>query len=150
MLRCSWLPCLGADVGAATRGELELVASANPLLHLAGAADYLLEYPYGCTEQRASALIPWLLYDDLAPFCPKMAKTRPEEVKKVVQKIISELLPRQCEDGGLAFWGGWNQSSLWATAHAGYVLKLAQEKGYEVRFYFLDLLGKLQNFFFRK
>ena len=123
---------LGVDVGAATRGELELVASANPLLHLAGAADYLLEYPYGCTEQRASALIPWLLYDDLAPFCPKMAKTRPEEVKKVVQKIISELLPRQCEDGGLAFWGGWNQSSLWATAHAGYVLKLAQEKGYDV------------------
>jgi len=27
---------------------------------------------------------------------------------------------------------------------------LKQEKGYEVRFYFLDLLGKLQNFFFRK
>ena len=28
--------------------------------------------------------------------------------------------------------------------------QLPQEKGYEVRFYFLDLLGKLQNFFFRK
>ncbi len=27
---------------------------------------------------------------------------------------------------------------------------LKQEKGYEVRFYFLDLLGKLQNFFFGK
>ena len=123
---------LGSEVGAATRGELELVASANPLLHLAGAADYLLAYPYGCTEQRASALIPWLLYDELAPFCPQMAKTRPEEVKKVVEKAIADLLPRQCEDGGLSFWGGWNRSCLWATAHAGYVLKLAQEKGYEV------------------
>ncbi len=123
---------LGSEVGAATRGELELVASANPLLHLAGAADYLLAYPYGCTEQRASALIPWLLYDELAPFCPQMAKTRPDEVKKVVEKAIADLLPRQCEDGGLSFWGGWNRSCLWATAHAGYVLKLAQEKGYEV------------------
>ncbi len=123
---------LGSEVGAATRGELELVVSANPLLHLAGAADYLLEYPYGCTEQRASALIPWLLYDELAPFCPKLAKTRSEEVKKVVEKAIADLLPRQCEDGGLSFWGGWNHSCLWATAHAGYVLKLAQEKGYEV------------------
>ena len=123
---------LGSEVGCATRGELELVASANPLLHLAGAADYLLAYPYGCTEQRASALIPWLLYDELAPFCPKLAKTRPEEVKKVVEKAIADLLPRQCEDGGLSFWGGWNHSCLWATAHAGYVLKLAQEKGHEV------------------
>lgn len=123
---------LGSEVGTATRGELELVASANPLLHLAGAADYLLEYPYGCTEQRASALIPWLLYEELAPFCPKLAQTRPEEVKKVVEKAIADLLPRQCEDGGLSFWGGWNHSCLWATAHAGYVLKLAQEKGYEV------------------
>ena len=123
---------LGSEVGCATRGELELVASANPLLHLAGAADYLLAYPYGCTEQRASALIPWLLYDELAPFCLQMAKTRPDEVKKVVEKAIADLLPRQCEDGGLSFWGGWNHSCLWATAHAGYVLKLAQEKGYEV------------------
>lgn len=123
---------LGAEVGRSTRGELELVASANPLLHLAGSADFLLQYPYGCTEQRASALIPWLLYEHLSPFCPHMAQTRPEEVKKVVQEVIGELLPRQCSDGGLAFWGGWHQSSLWATAHAGYVLKLAQEQGYEV------------------
>ncbi|MBR5195615.1 MAG: hypothetical protein IKW48_05675 [Akkermansia sp.] len=123
---------LGSDVATAARGEMELVASANPLLHLAGAADYLLEYPYGCTEQRASALIPWLLYEHLAPFCPKMAQTRPEEVEKVVKKVIEELLPRQCEDGGLSFWGGWNKSCLWATAHAGYVLKLAQEQGFEV------------------
>ncbi|MBE6415246.1 MAG: hypothetical protein E7032_01775 [Akkermansiaceae bacterium] len=122
----------GDEVGSATRGELVLVASANPLLHLAGAADFLLEYPYGCTEQRASALIPWLLYEHLAPFCPKMAQTPPEEVKKVVQKVLDELLPRQCEDGGLSYWGGWHHSSLWATAHAGYVLKLAQEMGYEV------------------
>ncbi len=131
---------LGSEVATATRGEMGLVASANPLLHLAGAADYLLEYPYGCTEQRASALIPWLLYDHLAPFCPKMAQTRPEEVKKVVQKAIEDLLPRQCEDGGLSFWGGWNHSSLWATAHAGYVLKLAQEQGFEVPQEALDKL----------
>lgn len=123
---------LGSDAGTATRGELELVASANPLLHLAGVADFLLEYPYGCTEQRASALIPWLLYEHLAPFCPKMAQTRPDVVRKVVQKAIADLLPRQCADGGLAYWGGWNHSSLWATAHAGYVLKLAQEMGYDL------------------
>ena len=122
----------GADVAAARRGELELVASANPLLHLAGAADFLLEYPYGCTEQRASGLIPWLLYDELAPFCPQLAKTRREDVKKIVQAAIADLLPRQCEDGGLSFWGGWNHSCLWATAHAGYVLKLAQEQGFDV------------------
>ena len=29
-------------------------------------------------------------------------------------------------------------------------VEAVKEKGYEVRFYFWDLLGKLQNFFFRK
>ncbi len=123
---------MGSEVGAATHGEIGLVASANPLLLMSGAADFLLQYPYGCTEQRASALIPWLLYEHLAPFCPKMAQVRPEEVKQVVHKTIAELLARQCKDGGLAYWGGKGESSLWATAHAGYVFKLAQEQGYEV------------------
>ena len=131
---------LGDAVGVASRGRLELVASANPLLHLAGAADFLLEYPYGCTEQRASALIPWLLYDQLAPFCPGMARVSPEEARKVVQESIAELLRRQCQDGGLSYWGGWEHSSLWATAHAAYVLKLAREQGYEVPEESLDRL----------
>ena len=124
---------LGADVAAANRGRMELVVSANPLLHLSGAADFLLSYPYGCTEQRASALIPWLLYDHLAPFCPLMARTRPEDVKSTVNEIIGEILQRQCEDGGLAYWAGHRQSCLWASAHAAYVLKLAQEQGYDVQ-----------------
>ena len=132
----------GADVATAQRGELELVVSANPVLHLAGAADFLLEYPYGCTEQCASGLIPWLLYDELAPFCPLLAKTRREDVAKIVQSVIGDLLPRQCEDGGLSFWGGWNRSCLWATAHAGYVLKLAQEQGFDVPQEALDKLHR--------
>ena len=123
---------LGTDVASATRGRVELQVSANPLLHLAGAADFLLTYPYGCTEQRASALIPWLLYDHLAPFCPLMAGTSPEEVKNTVKEIIAELLNRQCKDGGLAYWAGQRESCLWASAHAACVLKLAQEQGYEV------------------
>lgn len=123
---------MGPEVGSATRGEIELVASANPLLHLSGAAEFLLQYPYGCTEQRASALIPWLLYEHLAPFCPQMLQTSPEDVKRVVQETIAELLARQCQDGGLAYWSEDKESSLWATAHAGYVFKLAQEQGYEV------------------
>ncbi|MEE1265980.1 MAG: MG2 domain-containing protein, partial [Akkermansia sp.] len=123
---------MGSDVAAASRGQMQLVASANPLLHLAGAADFLLAYPYGCTEQRASALIPWLLYQHLAPFCPLMAQTPAEEVKETVEEMVREILSRQCQDGGLSYWGGRRESCLWASAHAAYVLKLAQEQGYNV------------------
>ncbi|MBQ5666435.1 MAG: hypothetical protein IIV41_11320 [Akkermansia sp.] len=125
-------PLMGSDVAAASRGQMQLVASANPLLHLAGAADFLLAYPYGCTEQRASALIPWLLYQHLAPFCPLMAQTPAEEVKETVEEMVQEILSRQCEDGGLSYWGGRRESCLWASAHAAYVLKLAQEQGFNV------------------
>ena len=123
---------MGSEVAAASRGQMQLVASANPLLHLAGAADFLLAYPYGCTEQRASALIPWLLYQHLAPFCPLMAQTPAEEVKETVEEMVREILSRQCQDGGLSYWGGRRESCLWASAHAAYVLKLAQEQGYNV------------------
>ncbi len=123
---------LEESVAPATRGEMQLVASTNPLLHLAGAVDFLLVYPYGCTEQRASALIPWLLYEHLSPVCPRVAELGEEKVRATVNKAVREILQRQCGDGGLAYWDGQKESCLWASAHAACVLHLARKLGWEV------------------
>lgn len=118
------------EVGTSTRSEVEITASANPLLHMAGCADFLLEYPYGCTEQKASALLPWLMYDRLAPFCPKLAKATREQAKSHVQKALAEIWARQCEDGGLGYWSRGKAGSPWASAYAAVVLQTAQKAGY--------------------
>ncbi len=123
-------------VGTATRGEVELRCSTSPLIHLSGSLDYLLGYPYGCTEQKASTLLPWILHEQLAPFCPQMARTSVAEAKSAVARNIGQILARQQEDGGLSYWstpkGTAAQSSPWASAYAGLVLTLAQEQGFDV------------------
>jgi len=118
------------EVGTSARSEVEITASANPLLHMAGCADFLLEYPYGCTEQKASALLPWLMYDRLAPFCPKLAKATREQAKEHVQKALAEIWARQCKDGGLGYWCAGEAGSPWASAYAAVVLQTAQKAGY--------------------
>ncbi|MBR3943784.1 MAG: hypothetical protein IKK15_01655, partial [Akkermansia sp.] len=75
-----------AELAQSTRARVLVELSASPLLHLQGCVDYLLDTSYGCTEQRASALLPWLLYDELAPFCPRLAALSREEAGKHVDK----------------------------------------------------------------
>lgn len=120
------------EVAQSTRAELQVLVSSSPLLHLQGCMDFLLTYPYGCTEQRASALMPWLLYDELAPFCPKLASTPREKVRDVVQREIATLFARQCNDGGLGYWSKDAGGCGWASCYAAMVLTVAQERGFEV------------------
>ena len=132
-----------SEVAEATRSEVQIQVSASPLLHLRGVADFLLEYPYGCTEQRASALLPWLLYDELAPFCPLLASTPREKVKNVVEREINALFARQCKDGGLGYWSAGNEGCAWASAYAAMALTIASERGYAVP---LDKMKRLMRF----
>lgn len=129
---CRPAALLSPELATSTRGELVAELSANPLLHLAGCADFVLEYPYGCTEQISSALLPWILHARLAPVCPQVAACSAEEAEKRVEKSIDELLDRQCSDGGLAYWPCCGESCYWASAHAALVLTLAKEQGFRV------------------
>ncbi|MBQ2814041.1 MAG: hypothetical protein IJE66_03415 [Akkermansia sp.] len=119
-----------SELAQSTRSEAELYLSSSPLLHLRGCLDFLLTYPYGCTEQKASALMPRLLYDELSPFCPKLAATPREEVTKEVEREIRALFARQCEDGGLGYWKAGENGCGWASAYAAMVLTVASERGY--------------------
>ncbi len=138
---------LAPEVAGATRGELTVACSTSPLIHLAGSVDFLLSYPYGCTEQRAGALLPWLFYEQLAPFCPQMALSGAEGARQVVTRSIEQILARQQEDGGLSYWkvpsGQSAASCTWASAYAALVLTLAQEQGFEVD---AQALERLRNY----
>ncbi len=138
---------LAPEVAEATRGELCVSYSTSPLIHLSGSLDFLLGYPYGCTEQRASTLLPWLFYEQLAPFCPQMSATGAQKARDTVQRSIKHILERQQEDGGLSYWkpspGRKAASSSWASAYAALVLTIAQEQGFEVP---QDAMDKLRSY----
>lgn len=124
---------LAQELASAPGCRLELLVSANPLLHLQGGVDFLLNQPeLPVLEYRASALLPWLLYDRLAPLCPQMAQTPPERVKATIARSIEKLLKYQNEDGGLPFWQSRGASNPWVSAHVAMVLRLAEERGHAV------------------
>ncbi len=123
---------ISKELAGAEGCEMELLVSANPLLHLQGGVDFLLENPGGHLEYTASALLPWLMYERLAPLCPRMAQTPASRVKQVVQESIAGILRRQNADGGFGFWTGSDESNLWVSAHAAMVLRLAEERGYDL------------------
>lgn len=136
---------LAAELAQAPGCKLELQVSANPLLHLQGAVDFLLETPHGHAEYAASALLPWLMYDRLAPLCPRMAQTPSASVSRIIQEIIQNLLRHQQPDGGLSFWPGVDESSLWTSAHVAMVLRMAEERGHELPWpKWYKLLGYLE------
>ncbi len=118
------------ELANSPRSNTEIELSANPLLHLSACMDFMLNYPYGCTEQTASALLPWMFHQRLAPFSPSMAAHDAAAVHKLINKSIEILFSRQQTDGGLSYWGTAKDSCLWASAHAALVLTIAEEQGY--------------------
>ena len=95
-------------------------------------ARYLVEYPYGCAEQKGSRALALLLAADLgdAFTLPGMdtAKMRP-----AVQQTLKELERFQCSSGGFAYWPGECQSvSPYLTAYLLHVFKSRADLKYDV------------------
>ena len=133
--------CLDKDDGKVTIADFvsegmaentQAEVSAHPLSHMSSISDFLLSYPYGCAEQTASALLPWLLHRQLSPFVPEMKAYSPEEVQRTVDSSIRKLLKHQQEDGGLSYWRTQSDSRLWCSAYAALVLQIAAEQGFSV------------------
>jgi uncharacterized protein YfaS (alpha-2-macroglobulin family) len=103
--------------------ELELMRSSAGALR--AALPYLLEFPYGCTEQTMSRFLPALSAKTVTG--PEMKK----EAARAVAGGISRLAQLQHEDGG---WGWWeqDQSDVWMTAWVMEGLAEAKKLGEEL------------------
>jgi uncharacterized protein YfaS (alpha-2-macroglobulin family) len=113
-------------------GGLHVEMASTALVGLGEGARYLVEYPYGCAEQRGSRALAMLLAADLgdAFSLPGMdtAKMRP-----TVQQTLKELEKFQCPSGGFAYWPGacWS-SSPYLTSYLLHVFKVATDLKYTV------------------
>ncbi|MCA1648989.1 MAG: hypothetical protein LC753_01535 [Acidobacteria bacterium] len=120
------------DVVVPGYGGLHVEMSSTAMVGLGEGARYLVEYPYGCAEQRASRGLALLLAADLgdAFALPGMdtAKMRP-----AVQQTLKELERYQCSSGGFAYWPGNCQSvSPYLTSYILHVFKVAADLKYDV------------------
>jgi uncharacterized protein YfaS (alpha-2-macroglobulin family) len=113
-------------------GGLRLEMSSTAMVGLGEGARYLVEYPYGCAEQKGSRALAMLLAADLgdAFTLPGMdtAKMRP-----AVQQTLQELELFQCANGGFTYWAGQCQfTSAYLTSYLLHVFKVASDLKYDV------------------
>jgi hypothetical protein len=114
-------------------GGLHVELSSTALVGLGEGARYLVEYPYGCAEQRASAGLALLLAADLGDAF-RLPGIEPARLKAVAGETLKELEAFQCaESGGFAFWKGECRSvSPYLTSYVLHVLQRGAKMGHPV------------------
>src|SRR3954464_1946814 len=119
-------------------GGLRVDLASTALVGLGEGARYLVEYPYGCAEQRGSRALALLLSADLGEAF-KLPGIEAKEIRPVVQTSLKELERFQCDSGGFAYWpGACSSTSPYLTSYLLHVFKVAGDLKYTVDKRMLD------------
>jgi uncharacterized protein YfaS (alpha-2-macroglobulin family) len=113
-------------------GGLEWELSSTAMVGLGEGARYLLDYPYGCAEQRASSALALLLAADLGDAF-RLPGIEPAKLQGTVRSTLAELPDFQRGDGGFGYWKGDGESSPYLTAWVLHVLERAKKLQYEIK-----------------
>jgi alpha-2-macroglobulin len=110
-------------------GGVEVRLASTALVGLATEFEALVEYPYACTEQLASRLLPLVPLRELAR---DFGFAAPPNAGAVIERTVGDILARQRDDGGFGMWPDSRESSLWVSPYALWTLHLAAERGVKV------------------
>ncbi len=83
--------------------RLQATLSTSPLVGAAAGCDFLFRYPYGCLEQTASTLLPWLFREQLERALD-IRFPEGRERSKVIAEGVRSLMSRRRADGHFAYW----------------------------------------------
>ena len=112
-------------------GQVNVNVANTRVIEMRESLRQLLHYPYGCVEQTTSSLLPWLTVRDLRATLPELAKSD-AEITEVVNRGVNLLLSMQTSSGGLSYWPGGREPTLWGSAYGGLALALAQKQKFAV------------------
>ncbi len=117
----------------ARAGSPELLVTVSPtvLASLEAGIDALLEYPYGCAEQKTSRLVPMVVLGDLIRDLG-IGKLADEAHRRRLHGTIAEHEKHQNGDGGFGLWVE-SDSDGFITAYVLFGMLVAREHGYRVK-----------------
>lgn len=107
--------------------ESSLSATPNPLARLRKALDYVIGYPYGCVEQTTSRCLPLFLLGQAAANAGNELDA--QQFQQFIQAGIDRLLAMQTRNGGLGYWPGATESSIYGSIYGAHFLALARQDG---------------------
>ena len=113
-------------------GGLNLELASTALVGLSEGARYLVEYPYGCAEQRSSKARALMLAADLGEAF-SLSEMTPAQMRPAAQQTLAEIERFQCENGGFSFWpGNCSVTSPYLAAYLLQTLKTGVDLKYTV------------------
>lgn len=107
-------------------GKLEISVASTALVGLDAGAEQLIDYPYSCTEQLSSRLLPLVPLRELSK---AFGLEMPKNTDAFVEKTIADIVSRQRSDGGFGMWPDSPESSPWVSTYALWVLQMAKKRG---------------------
>lgn len=107
-------------------GGLDVRVSSSALAGLGFAVDRLTEYPYDCTEQLTSRVLPLVAAWDLTKDSGAKVLAAPD-VYAAIDGAIEALLKRQSYEGGFGFWDK-SSPEPWLSAYAMFAVGGATER----------------------
>ena len=115
-----------------TSVNYSLVVSRSPALELGEQLRYLVQYPYGCTEQTVSAAFPQLYYGDLSDLMQTNKQQQKLNANTNIIEAIRKIKMRQLYNGAVTLWDGEGREDWWTTIYAAHFLLEARKAGFEV------------------
>lgn len=97
-----------------------------PSLDVKAMLEYVMNYPYACSEQLSSRGMT-MLY-----LMPLLSTADAQKASTEIPQIIKELGTRQIADGSFVYWSGDRLGNSWVTSMAGQFLCEAHRAGYSV------------------
>lgn len=119
-----------------------LVISKSPVTEFCKDITWLVEYPYGCSEQTISRAFPLIYFRDLAKTIGQQGKSTTYNPDFLVQQAIYKVEARQIYNGGIVMWDGSGDADWWISNYALHFLYEAKQAGFEVNSLRFDNLVK--------
>ncbi|MDR1903993.1 MAG: alpha-2-macroglobulin [Treponema sp.] len=111
-------------------GSLSVTLAASRLAQLKEAIRYLLDYPYGCLEQRTASLLPLVAFGE---YIDSMGlETKVQNIKKVIEDELVEIGKSRLGDGSYPYWPGGRYGNVFVTLRIAHTAILAKQKGYTI------------------
>lgn len=112
-------------------GSLTVSVSPSLAVYLPKSLSFLSKFPYGCSEQTTSALIPSVALKQLQGF-EQFKVVDDTELENNIQVGLQKLQSFQRSDGGFGYWENSDTSYPFLTAYIAYSLRIARDAGYHV------------------
>ena len=113
------------------RGTFSLAVSTTPWLNKLMGLPFLLEYPHGCFEQKASRLLGYTFLGGLLDYLPD-SQARKAAYQHVIDETLREFEAGLLADGRLPYWPGGTQPNDFVTIQAAWCVNQAEEAGFDV------------------